>query len=141
MGKSLYDEFSIEVIESVLRAGGGRTDAVAALGIRYETFSQWMKRHPELNEIVRRAEIEGKGVNRKKCIDRILNDKSWQSAAWWLERTFPQEFTRQEKLNIDSDANVKILNIDPLKTNPEKDKKKNTTTDTKSDSDGFKDLL
>ena len=39
-------------------------------------------------------------------IKKIREDGSWQSAAWLLERQYPGEFGRREKVNIDGSLNV-----------------------------------
>jgi len=36
-------------------------------------------------------------------IKKIREDSSWQSAAWLLERQYPEEFGRIEKVNIDGE--------------------------------------
>lgn len=82
-------------IVGYITSGSNRTDSVTLAGISYETFSSWMKDHIEFNEAIKKAEASCKHRN----IDLILKaaTKSWQAAAWYLERKYPTEFALKSR--------------------------------------------
>lgn len=83
-------------LSELLAGGMGRVDSCEFAGISYETFTVWMAKKPEFSEAIKRAEM----VCKQRNIARIQNasKKSWQAAAWWLERKYPQEFAMRQKL-------------------------------------------
>ncbi len=85
-------------IAELLAGGMGRVDSCDFAGISYETFTVWMgdKKKPEFSEAIKKAEMACKQRN----IARIQNasKKSWQAAAWWLERKHPEEFALRYKV-------------------------------------------
>lgn len=72
-----------------LRHGASREDVMLVMGIATDTFYQWMKK-PEFSEAVKKA--EGRCKLRNIKIIQRAGRKTWQAAAWWLERKFKEEF-------------------------------------------------
>lgn len=70
----------------LLRQGHFVRHACEATGIDHSTWYYWQKNDPDLVELQRRAEMEAALVQLRK----ITSDASWQSAAWYLERKFPE---------------------------------------------------
>ena len=99
-----YDKFHIDLFINALSEGVGRVAACKTADIGYQTFLDWMEAKPEFSEMVKKAEIQGSDRNKDICKIRILEDKSWQSAAWWLERNYPEEFRNR----IEHAGDVKI---------------------------------
>ena len=79
----------------LIKKGLSNKDAVICMGISESTFYQWQTEKPEFSESLKKAEMERKSF----LITRIFeaSNKSWQAAAWYLERTYPNEFGKQEK--------------------------------------------
>lgn len=78
-----------------LRKGCSYKDACAMEGISYETYRTWQTEKPAFSVAIKKAEAECKA-------DRIAtvlkaSEKSWQAAAWWLERRCPEEYGRNAK--------------------------------------------
>lgn len=68
--------------------------AARAAGTGESTLYEWMERKPEFTEAVKSAEAE-----REKRLLIIINDaapRSWQAAAWILERTAGQRYAKPE---------------------------------------------
>lgn len=85
-----------------LQNGNTRVDSCILAGISYETFSQWMKRYPEFQEAIKKAETQCKSRNIHLVQKAALT--TWQAACWWLERRYPQEFAlARYELNKDID--------------------------------------
>lgn len=88
------------------KAGVNNKDIAAAVGVCEQTFSKWIN-HPktdnqrELGEALKRTEADYKAA----LLSIIYNDavkKDWKAAAWLLERKYPQEFARQERIQAEA---------------------------------------
>lgn len=77
-----------------LRKGCSYKDACAMEGISYETFRTWEKEKSVFSVAIKKAEAACK-VERIATILKA-SEKSWQAAAWWLERRCPEEYGRRE---------------------------------------------
>ena len=95
-----YNKSTIKKITQALCDGQGRVRACKIAGIHYDTFMEWMRSKPEFAEAVKKAEDTGNDKIKDICERRIIEDKSWQSAAWWLERTDPANYGQRNNLNI-----------------------------------------
>lgn len=105
------DTEHIGIILNALSDGKGRVRACKAANISYETFLDWQnpdspRYSSEFSESVKKAERDGNDKIKDICKRRIIEDKSWQSAAWWLERNFKGEFALKQE--IDLNAKVKF---------------------------------
>ena len=78
-----------------LKKGCSFKDACAMEGISYETFRTWQTEKSVFSVAIKKAEAECK-VARIQTILKA-SDKSWQAAAWWLERRCPDEYSRIPK--------------------------------------------
>lgn len=76
-------------------------DVAAMLGVRPQTFSTWIN-HPknkterELSEALKEASTKAKDVMLTCIIRAAVEDRQWTAAAWWLERMFPEEWSKPE---------------------------------------------
>ena len=110
-----YREDIIQKLEETLEDGGGRVRAVKNAGISYRTFLNWLNDNNKFNFFnrIKKAEEIGNDQVKDICKRRIIEDKKWQSAAWWLERNFPDEFRDKQYvehgggLNITTSARAK----------------------------------
>ena len=78
-----------------LKKGCSFKDACAMEGISYETFRIWQTEKSVFSVAIKKAEAECK-VARIQTILKA-SDKSWQAAAWWLERRYGDEYGRTHK--------------------------------------------
>lgn len=101
-------------ILEALRQGNTRRVAVALAGISYETFCDWMRKHPDFSEQCKNAEAEAElasvQIIRKAAID------TWQAAAWWLERRRPEEWGNSHVVKVRLEREVEAL-LDFLQKN------------------------
>jgi hypothetical protein len=93
------DKEHIDIIIECLEKGYGRVESCKAAGISYKTFTRWMKKS-QFCQIIKKSESIGRDVNKEQCKRRILTDASWQSAAWWLERNYPDEFRNRADMTV-----------------------------------------
>ena len=104
-----YGKEMVEKITQALCDGQGRVRACKIAGIHYDTFMEWMRSKPEFSEAVKKAEATGNDKIKDICQRRIIEDKSWQSAAWWLERTDPANFGQRNNLNISAEKPLIVV--------------------------------
>ena len=95
-----YTPENVESILEAIRTGAPFTHACRYGRVSFETFNEWRKQYPEFSEQVKEA--EGEAV--KGWLDHIetaARNGSWQAAAWKLERRYPHEFGRRDRMPID----------------------------------------
>ena len=90
-----------------LRKGCSFKDACAMEGISYETFRTWQSEKSVFSVAIKKAEAECK-VARIQTILKA-SDKSWQAAAWWLERRYGDEYGRIPKEEPENAVTIEEL--------------------------------
>lgn len=93
-----YNKDVVLHLLTALAEGQGRVRACKMAGIAYDTFIEWIYGKPEFAEAVKKAEAVGNDKIADICKRRIIEDGSWQSAAWWLERNFPDQYALRSKM-------------------------------------------
>lgn len=95
-----YTPENTEKILAAIRVGAPFTHACRVGGVSFETFNEWRKQYPEFSESVKVA--EGESVkNALDVIDKAALKGNWAAAAWRLERRYPHEFGRRDRMPID----------------------------------------
>lgn len=95
-----FDKDHIDKILRSLEEGEGRVKAVMAGGIDYATFMRWMRKYSNFAKDIKSAEETGNDKLEDTCKRRVLDDPSWQSAAWWLERNHPEKYRNRAEMNM-----------------------------------------
>jgi hypothetical protein len=102
---------TVERILSLIRSGNTFSTAACSAGIDPATFSVWRNQYPDFDKAVKKAESDAIARNCGLIQKAAIN--SWQAAAWWLERRYPNEFARTERLQHagaqGKDLTIKIL--------------------------------
>jgi hypothetical protein len=93
-----YNKDVVLRLLTALAEGQGRVRACKMAGIFYETFTEWLDNKPEFVDAVKKAEEIGDDKIADICKRRIIEDGSWQSAAWWLERNYPDQYALRSKM-------------------------------------------
>ena len=85
-----YTPENVKKILEQLSIGMSRDDTCDLVGINRDTFYDWFKNRPDFSDGVIRAEK----MCKQRCVVRIQNAsrKSWNAAAWLLERKYPDEY-------------------------------------------------
>ena len=91
-----YKKETVERIIQTLENGDGRVAACENAAINYQTFLNWLSEKVEFLELVKKAEEGGNDRIKDVQIQKILSNDSWQSAAWWLERRYPEQFAKRD---------------------------------------------
>jgi hypothetical protein len=93
----LTSEVHAKIIQ-VLHSGNYRQTAAVMAGIAFETFRRWMVRGKRetkgIYHVFRAAVIkaEEEAVVRNTAHIQLAAQTSWQAAAWWNERKFPERW-------------------------------------------------
>lgn len=121
MARSKLTEELCDKICKDIQQGGTLKYAAMHNGITEQTFYNWMKRGEESKtqtgkffeffESVKRAQEDGK----TRLISKIEmhGERNWQALAWLLERMYPDEFGRTQR--VDMRADVKSENKTTVK--------------------------
>lgn len=95
-----YIPETVDKILEAVKLGAPLTHACNYAGVSFETFNEWRKRYSEFSE--RLKEAEGHAV--KGWLDKIeaaASSGNWQAAAWKLERRYPHDFGRRDRMPVD----------------------------------------
>lgn len=98
----------MEKIGRIIKKGLSYEDASLAGNITYNTFNNWMKRGKEDTEgpyfeffqYIKGCELEGKEENLDNISEAGRNGQ-WQASAWLLERRYPLEYGRKDRISAD----------------------------------------
>ncbi len=128
-----YDPQTIEKIIKGIRELKGRKAACRQAGLSYVTFLEWMEgkipqkalkkcKTPEeiaaaksyFSYHIKKEEAVRDDQIREIAVMSIVNsfEKSWQAAAWWLERTDPS-FRKKTALDSDNPGENVVLGLLP----------------------------
>lgn len=102
-----FDKEHIDPLLEALRDGQGRVRACKIANITHETLMNWMRENLDFSDEVKKAEADGNVKITDLQKRKIIEDKSWQSGAWWLERTDPEHFRQRQ--NIDTNQPIQII--------------------------------
>jgi transposase len=116
-----------------LRDGTTVADACALVGVPKRTFHTWMtngKKDLRAGEQTAFAmfavEVEGAMAEAKhQAVSAVLraaeNPAFWQAGAWFLERRYPDEYGKQDRLNLNHSGGVASIgvNLSEALQNPE----------------------
>ena len=103
-----------EKLVEAIQAGNYYTSACAYAEIAYSNFRQWMikgeaeesGKYRDFHEAIKKAEaaaeLRNVGVIQQAGID------TWQAAAWWLERRYPDRWGKQERLDLKHAGKVEV---------------------------------
>lgn len=97
---SKYTPERVEKIVNAIAVGATFTHACNYAGIDLDTFANWRRRYSEFSEAIKEA--EGRAViGWLARIEAAAKEGAWQAAAWKLERRYPQDFARRDRMPID----------------------------------------
>lgn len=97
---------TVKRICDILRAGNTRKTAYTCAGISDQTFANWLL-DLEFFDAVKKAEAEA--VVRNVTIIQEAASKSWQAAAWWLERKHSEDWKERKDVKESLDVTVSRL--------------------------------
>jgi len=103
----MTDEKITDILRTV--ALGIWPDRAARIhGISAATMRKHKQRHPEFVTALEKAESEAESSIHGKILKAM--DKSWQAAAWMLERRWPNRYAKREpevQVTVSQEVNIK----------------------------------
>jgi transposase len=99
-----YLPATVDRILTAVRSGTPRIHAGRFAGIADRTMSLWLATKPEFKDAVERAESEFIA----ETVARIATHgrDNWQALAWILERRWPADFGRQDRIKLEMEATL-----------------------------------
>jgi len=124
MAKLKLTEELIEKAYKLIAAGNYQKQVAQYLGIGERTWYRWLQKgetakskrsiYRQFWQAVKKAEAEA--AIRNVAIVQKAAQETWQAAAWWLERRYPEEWGRKDQLrlgNADDDGlKIQIVKVD-----------------------------
>lgn len=101
MSKEKLHKEDIPVCVKLKKRGLNDKDIASYIGVSAKTFSLW-RNHPttenqrKLSKALKSAEADAKAAMLTAIQKAAMEPKTWQAAAWWLERKYSEEFARPE---------------------------------------------
>lgn len=99
------DEAAMERLFKALEAGNTFGNACTLAGIGARTFYRWKAEGETAKEgtFARQfwqkvKDAEAQAIHRNVLVIQTAAKKSWQAAAWWLERKYPEDWARHERI-------------------------------------------
>lgn len=101
MKPKLTTELAEEAIKLV-KGGASNADVIAWLGVAEGTFYSWIrdpknKAQQALSQGMKKAETERKLWHLQR-IHKAAEDGDWKASAWYLERRYPNEYARTQRI-------------------------------------------
>lgn len=114
--KSKLNEEFIKQAVKLIEAGNYQKHVAQALGIHEDTWYRWLREGERAKSGIKRRfyesikKAEARAVLRNVAkILQASQEGNWQAAAWWLERRYPDEWGRKDKLDMNTQGEIKIL--------------------------------
>lgn len=104
-------------IAECFRLGMSIPQVCDACGISQTQFRNWRKHYRDFQDLIRRAEAEAVRLNLSVIQAAAASGKSWQAAAWFLERKHPEQWAKTESLTVEArkDAVKEAIRIGPAR--------------------------
>lgn len=104
-----YNAGTVRVIIEALELGMTQRAACNVANIDPATFYDWMERHDDFSSAVNMARDRGKQEALQRIREAAREPKHWQAAAWYLERSFPQEYGQRRIHEFDRESAAQTL--------------------------------
>jgi hypothetical protein len=113
-GTSKYTPEREAIIIQMLRQGMPRSWAAQAAGIHRRTFYDWLEAYPAFAQKVEEAETELRRVLVSIVMQEALKKQNWVTAMTMLERRWPEEFGRHNRLEVTGEGGGPVQTSNPL---------------------------
>ena len=98
-----------QVVIGAIQLGMYQEQAALMAGISRTSFFRWMDngtktgkqyaRYRDFRDAVEKARAEAE-ARKLRSIHIAADSGTWQAAAWWLERSFPNRWGRRDKMEV-----------------------------------------
>src|SRR5260221_14571743 len=105
-----YNRARVKKILDAVRLGQPYMRAAHVAGIHYDTFREWRKDNPELSVALDAATAEGE-LHVLGSLRQASNDGNVSAMLGWLERRFPDDWSRGERLKQEVSGTLDIRKV------------------------------
>lgn len=102
MARSKLNEQLISEAVKLVQTGLNDADVCDALGIHPSSWYGWIKASDTpLKRKLAKEVVRAKAMRKAYHLQNVVNaarDGNWQASAWYLERAYPQEYGRCQRL-------------------------------------------
>ena len=93
------------------KGGANNKDIAAAIGVTESTFSRWINEpksdlQKQLQQELKKAEADYKNAL-LAVIAKASRERDWKAAAWLLERKYPSEYARTDRIQATVEQETK----------------------------------
>jgi transposase len=81
-------------------------------GIGERTLREWRERKPAVSAALKKAELDGMR-RRLQRIERAAEEGAWQADMTWLERKYPEQWGRRDRVQVHHEGEVSVLLASP----------------------------
>ena len=107
-----FNDETIEIILKARESGLNQKECAEVAGINEATLYKWLNKGKEARSGKYKkfyndfnlAKIRNKLFHLKK----IHEEEAWTASAWYLERVYPEEFGRKDRMDLNHDGKVKV---------------------------------
>lgn len=92
------------VLLGALVAGNTRRASAAFAGMSHDTFYNWFNDDPDFRARVEEAEAKAQVRAVSQVANAAFRDGDWRAAAWWLERRYPADYGRRDRVEMSIDV-------------------------------------
>ena len=98
---------TVKIILDSIGSGLTQRDSAVLAGISEDTLSLWKRDNSEFSEQIRQKQIENK-LRHINIINKA-SEKDWKASSWWLERKYPDEFSPNSKVKLETNVQLDEL--------------------------------
>lgn len=111
MAKPKLNKELLKRAVNLKKGGANHKDIAAAIGVAEQTFSTWINKprtelQRELAEELKKAEADYKNAL-LAVIAKASRERDWKAAAWLLERKYPAEYSRMDRVQAEVQQTTK----------------------------------
>lgn len=92
-----------------LQKGATIRDACLCAGISVDSFNRYEKRSADFAASVKKARAKAR-ISALERIAKAGRSGNWQADAWFLERSDPESWGRREKITIEGNLPLELVN-------------------------------
>ncbi len=109
-GKTKATQKTINIILDAISDGLTQREAAILAGISEDTISNWKGQDSDFSEQIRQKQIECKRKHLKNI--EKASETNWKASVWWLERKYPDEFSPNNKVKLETNIQLDELTKD-----------------------------
>lgn len=107
-----FNEKTIEMILKARESGLNQKESAEVAGINEATLYKWLNKGKK----ARRGKYRdfyndfqmAKNRNKLFHLKKIHEAEAWTASAWYLERVYPEEFGRKDRMDLRHEAQVEV---------------------------------